>query len=66
MLQVASMRFVKNVFVLCWLWGFDKNESIEFNQRNPAGLIWANVMSRIHSGKSSAEFVKTSGIYILL
>ena len=42
--------------------GYDKNESINFNKKNPAGLIWANVMSRIHSGKSSAQFVKPSGV----
>ena len=37
-------------------YGYDQNESIEFNQRNPAGLIWANVMSRIHTGLQSAKF----------
>ena len=42
--------------------GFDKNESIEFNQRNPAGLIWANVMSRIHTGLNSAKFEKPYAI----
>lgn len=42
--------------------GFDKNESIEFNQRNPAGLIWANVMSRVHTGLNSARFEKPYAI----
>ena len=42
--------------------GFDKNESIEFNQRNPAGLIWANVMSRIHTGLNRAKFEKPYAI----
>ena len=42
--------------------GFDKNESIEFNQRNPAGLIWANVMSRVHTGLNSAKFEKPYAI----
>ena len=36
--------------------GFDQNETINFNQRNPAGLIWTNVMHRIHSGKVSTHF----------
>ena len=45
----------------CW-YGYDQNESIDFNQRNPAGLIWANVMTRIHSGKASARFIKPSKI----
>ncbi len=43
-------------------YGFDENESIEFNQRNPAGLIWANVMSRIHTGLNTARFQKPSAI----
>lgn len=43
--------------------GYDQNESIDFNQRNPAGLIWANVMSRIHVGLESAHFQKTNKIY---
>ena len=42
--------------------GFDQNESIEFNKRNPAGLIWANVMSRIHTGLKSAKFVKPNTV----
>ncbi len=38
--------------------GYDQNETVEFNKRNPAGLIWANVMSRIHAGLNSATFEK--------
>ena len=41
----------------CWF-GFDQNETIHFGNRNPAGLIWANVMNRIHDGLSSKEFEK--------
>lgn len=43
-------------------YGYDQNESIEFNQRNPAGLIWANVMSRIHTGLKSANFENPGAI----
>lgn len=43
-------------------YGFDQNETIDFNGRNPAGLIWANVMSRIHTGLQTAKFEKPSGI----
>ena len=42
--------------------GFDQNESINFNQRNPAGLIWTNVMHRIHAGKNSNHFKMDSSI----
>lgn len=43
--------------------GYDQNESVEFNQRNPAGLIWANVMSRIHTGLNSAKFEKPNMVF---
>lgn len=43
-------------------YGFDQNESINFNQRNPAGLIWTNVMHRIHAGKVSAHFKISSDL----
>lgn len=43
-------------------YGYDQNESIEFNQRNPAGLIWANVMSRIHTGLKSTKFEKPESV----
>ncbi len=39
-------------------YGFDQNETIDFNGRNPAGLIWANVMARIHTGLETASFEK--------
>ena len=41
-------------------YGFDQNETIDFNGRNPAGLIWANVMARIHTGLKTARFEKPS------
>lgn len=43
-------------------YGFDQNESIDFNNRNPAGLLWANVMSRIHVGLQTATFEKPNSI----
>lgn len=36
--------------------GFDKNETIKFNKKNPSGLIWSNVMKRVHSGLDEAKF----------
>lgn len=42
--------------------GFDQNETVQYNNRNPAGLIWANVMSRIHVGKQSSTFQKPYAI----
>lgn len=43
-------------------YGYDENESIEYNKRNPAGLLWANVMSRVHAGLNSASFEKPNMI----
>ena len=39
-------------------YGYDQNETVEFNKRNPAGLIWANVMARIHAGLETKQFEK--------
>ena len=44
-------------------YGFDQNESIEYNNKNPAGLLWANVMSRIHAGLKSATFEKPNSVF---
>ena len=43
-------------------YGYDQNETVNFNKRNPAGLIWANVMARIHTGLKTAYFEKPSGV----
>ena len=43
-------------------YGYDQNETVNFNKRNPAGLIWANVMSRIHTGLKTAYFEKPSAV----
>lgn len=37
-------------------YGYDINETVYYNKKNPAGLLWANVMSRIHTGLKSARF----------
>lgn len=42
--------------------GYDQNETIYFNKQNPAGIIWANVMKRIHSDLDDATFDKPSWI----
>ncbi len=46
-------------------YGYDINETIEYNKKNPAGLLWANVMSRIHTGLNSATFKKPDSVYSL-
>ena len=43
-------------------YGFDINETIVYNGKNPAGLIWANVMTSVHSGLDAATFEKPSSV----
>lgn len=37
-------------------YGFDLNESINFNGKNPAGLLWADVMNNIHKNLQNKKF----------
>ena len=43
-------------------YGFDQNESIRYNNQNPAGIIWANVMRNIHNGLQGERFIQPSWI----
>lgn len=43
-------------------YGFDKNESINFDGKNPAGLIWSSVMKNIHSKLSKKTFITPNNI----
>ncbi len=42
--------------------GYDQNETVYYNNQNPAGLIWANVMKSIHSNSEGKRFEKPSGV----
>ena len=42
--------------------GYDQNEPIYFNRQNPAGIIWANVMKKIHNVLNDATFEKPKWI----
>ena len=37
-------------------YGFDMNETIRFNGKNPAGVLWAYIMNDIHSNLQNAKF----------
>ena len=45
----------------CW-YGFDYNETINYNHKNPAGILWANVMNKIHQNLDKKEFKKPNSI----
>ena len=42
--------------------GYDQNETVYYNNQNPAGLIWASVMKSIHSNLEGKRFEKPSGV----
>lgn len=46
---------------VCW-YGYDQCESINYNNRNPSGLLWANVMAKIHIGLEEKRFEKPSKV----
>ncbi len=46
---------------VCWF-GFDMNESINYNHQNPAGLIWSSIMKNIHLNLPNAKFEMSRGV----
>ena len=38
--------------------GYDLNETINFNKKNPSGLMWSNVMKQIHKNLETDTFDK--------
>ena len=45
----------------CW-YGYDQPETVVYYGTNPAGLLWDNVMTSIHSGKAAASFERPDGV----
>lgn len=45
----------------CW-YGYENNAAVYYNNGNPAGRIWSEVMTKIHADLPNAEFVKPEGI----
>ena len=43
-------------------YGYDLNETINYNGKNPAGLIWSAVMKEIHSGLAKKTFQAPNNI----
>ena len=42
--------------------GYDYNETVRYGVTNPAGLLWAGVMSKIHQGLPEATFKMPDGV----
>ena len=43
-------------------YGFDQNETINYNGKNPAGLLWSACMKNIHKNLENKSFDKPNGI----
>lgn len=43
-------------------YGYDYNESINYSGRNPAGILWSQIMKRIHRNLDGKEFEMPSGV----
>lgn len=42
--------------------GYDYNETVRYGATNPAGLLWAGVVSKIHNGLPEAKFKMPDGV----
>ena len=51
-----------NYYTAVTWFGFDKSESIHYNGKNPAGLIWAAVMTNLHRNLENSKFEVASGV----
>ena len=43
-------------------YGYDYNETVKYSGQNPAGLIWAGIMNKIHSGLEPRTFEVPEGV----
>lgn len=43
-------------------YGYDQNETVKYNGKNPAGILWANIMISVHSDLKNASFEKPSAV----
>ncbi|MEI3394884.1 MAG: penicillin-binding transpeptidase domain-containing protein [Clostridia bacterium] len=45
-------------------YGYDQNETINYNgKKNPAGILWANIMPKIHTNLTKATFTKPASVF---
>lgn len=51
-----------NYYTAVTWYGFDISERINYNGKNPAGLIWASVMKDIHKNLKKSSFEKPYGV----
>lgn len=51
-----------NYYTAVTWFGFDLSEPIRYNSRNPAGIIWSNVMKQIHKKLGNSDFEEAKGV----
>lgn len=51
-----------NYYTAATWYGFDMNETINYEGKNPAGLLWSAVMKDIHSNLKGTTFEMPSGV----
>lgn len=51
-----------NYYTAVTWFGYDLSEPIRYNSRNPAGIIWSNVMTRVHKKLKNSDFSESQGI----
>ena len=51
-----------NYYTAATWYGFDMNETINYEGKNPAGLLWSAVMKDIHSNLKGTAFEMPSGV----
>ena len=54
-----------NYYTAVTWFGYDMSERIEYNGRNPAGIIWSNVMNRVHAKLKNSQFQDSKGVVSL-
>lgn len=54
-----------NYYTAVTWFGFDMSEPIRYNGRNPAGIIWSNVMNRVHKKLENSEFKEVKNVISL-
>ena len=51
-----------NYYTAVTWFGYDLSERINYNGKNPAGIIWASVMNSIHKKLENSKFEQASGV----
>ena len=51
-----------NYYTAVTWFGYDLSERINYNGKNPAGIIWASVMNSVHKKLENSKFEQASGV----